>query len=539
MKIKSLLIGMLACTALVGCTNEVAPVNGENNKFDGEKAYLAVNIVTSEANSRAAGEEAYVDGTGNECAVKQARFYFFNANGSAYTNTTTTATNANYYETNLTLNEDEDNNNEEYQSTAILVIGTDQKGESAGTPYSIVAVLNPETAATELGTGSLTLDQLKSKSGNYRKFGENQFLMTNSVYANEGETKMEVFIKPENLATTAKAALENPVVIHVERVAAKMTYTTVDKNLYDTGATVENQKVYAKVTGIAPAHENPVSNLIKVINPSWTNASLGFGDFNWNNATNYRSYWATSATPTAYDNISSWNDANNKTYAYCLENTNAAEKTEAMFAAQLVKSDGSALEIAEWMGKQYAGGEDALQTAMANYLKNFWYKDGDNYVTFNKEDLVYKTLAEDATLGIEGYEVKATLSTTAPAYYIKDATGEYVTSVTEGETTTQVVNMLKDEIAKFAPAKIWKSGMTYYFTPIEHLGVDGSVAEYGVVRNHVYQINVKSITGLGTPVYKPETDVPTVVPKSDASFVAAEIHVLAWRVVNQEANLGQ
>ena len=202
-----------------------------------------------------------------------------------------------------------------------------------------------------------------------------------------------------------------------------------------------------------------------------------------------------------------------------------------MFAAQLVKADGSALEIAEWMGKQYAGGEDALQTAMANYLKNFWYKDGENYVTFNKADLVYKTLADDATLGIEGYEVKATLSTEAPVYYIKAANGEY--------TSTNVTDLLKAEIAKFAPAKIWKTGMTYYFTPIEHLGIDNSVAEYGVVRNHVYQINVKSITGLGTPVYNPDTDVPTVVPESDESFVAAEIHVLAWRVVNQEVELGK
>ena len=396
-----------------------------------------------------------------------------------------------------------------------------------------------ETAATELGTGSLTLGELKKVTCNYRKFGEKQFLMTNSVYANEGETKMEVFIKPENLATTAEAALDNPVVIHVERVAAKMTYTTVNDNLYDTGVTVETQKVYAKVTGIAPAHENPVSNLIKDITPTWKNEDLGFGEYNWNNAANYRSYWATSAKPEAYNNISSWNDANNKTYAYCLESTYASEPTEAMFAAQLVKADGTALEIAEWMGKQYAGGEDALQTAMANYLKNFWYNDGEKYVTFNKADLVYKTLAEDATLGIEGYEVKATLSTTAPAYYIKDATGKYVPSVKEGETTTQVVDMLKAEIAKFAPAKIWKSGMTYYFTPIEHLGIEGSTAEYGVVRNHVYQINVKSIKGLGTPVYNPDTEVPTVVPKSDASFVAAEIHVLAWRVVNQEVELGK
>ena len=532
MKIKSLLIGMLACSALVACTNEDSPVNGENNKFDGDKAYLAVNIVTSEANSRAAGAEAYVDGTGNECAVGKARFYFFNADGSAYTNTTT-AKNANYYETNLTLNKDEDNDNEEYQSTAILVIGTDQNGETAGTPYSIVAVLNPETAATELGTDPLTLDQLKSKSGDYRKFGANEFLMTNSVYANEGETKMEVFIKPENLATTAEAALDNPVVIHVERVAAKMTYTTEFNNKFPTGITVEGKAVYAKVTGIAPAHENPVSNLIKAITPTWTNQVLGFGQYNWNNAANYRSYWATSAEPDAYNNISSWNDANEKAYAYCLESTYAPEenRTEAMFAAKLVDAEDQDFEIAEWMGKQYAGGEDALQIAMANYLKNFWYDKDGKKETFNPEHLIFKTLADVANLGIKGYEVKAVLSDEAPTYYIKDADGGY--------TATNVTAMLQAEIAKFAPAKIWKSGTTYYFTPIEHLGVDGSVAEYGVVRNHVYQINVKSITGLGTPVYKPETDVPTVVPESDESFVAAEIHVLAWRVVNQEVELGK
>ena len=529
---------MLACSAMVACTNEDSPVNGENNKFDGEKAYLAVNIVTSEANSRAAGAEGYVDGTGNECAVGKARFYFFNADGSAYTNTTT-ATNANYYETSLSLSADKDNANEEYQSTAILVIGTNQKGETAGTPYSIVAVLNPETA--NLGNGSLTLEELKEETGDYRLFGENQFLMTNSVYANEGETKMEVFIKPENLATTAAAALEKPVVIHVERVVAKMTYTangsgiaedgtTLAAGIYDTTTEVDGQRVYAKITGIAPAHENSVSNLIKVIDPSWTNVSLGFGEYNWNNAANYRSYWATSAKPEAYSNISSWNDANNKTYAYCLESTYASEPTEAMFAAQLVKTDGSALEIAEWMGKRYAGGEDALQIAMANYLKNFWYDKDDKKETFNPEHLIFKTLEDVANLGIKGYEVKAVLSDEAPTYYVKDADGGY--------TSTNVTAMLEAEIAKFAPAKIWKNGMTYYFTPIEHLGVDNSDAEYGVVRNHVYSINVTGISGLGTPVYKPETEVPTVVPTSDESYVAAEIHVLAWRIVNQNVHLG-
>ena len=43
MKIKSLLVGMLACTALVGCSNEDEVLNGAE-AAKGEKGYIAVNF---------------------------------------------------------------------------------------------------------------------------------------------------------------------------------------------------------------------------------------------------------------------------------------------------------------------------------------------------------------------------------------------------------------------------------------------------------------------------------------------------------------
>ena len=46
MKIKSLLIGMLACSAMVACTNEDPIDNGnENPAAKSDKAYLAVKLV--------------------------------------------------------------------------------------------------------------------------------------------------------------------------------------------------------------------------------------------------------------------------------------------------------------------------------------------------------------------------------------------------------------------------------------------------------------------------------------------------------------
>ena len=47
-------------------------------------------------------------------------------------------------------------------------------------------------------------------------------------------------------------------------------------------------------------------------------------------------------------------------------------------------------------------------------------------------------------------------------------------------------------------ALVWNSGMTYYYNEIKHLNDFN-----GVVRNHIYAINVTKIAGLGTPVYNP------------------------------------
>ena len=80
--------------------------------------------------------------------------------------------------------------------------------------------------------------------------------------------------------------------------------------------------------------------------------------------------------------------------------------------------------------------------------------------------------------------------------------------------------------------------MTYYYTEIKHFGRSDSDSEYGVVRNHVYKVNVSAITGLGTPVYDSETDIDTPErPKDVNSYVAATVRVLSWKVVDNEYDI--
>jgi hypothetical protein len=82
------------------------------------------------------------------------------------------------------------------------------------------------------------------------------------------------------------------------------------------------------------------------------------------------------------------------------------------------------------------------------------------------------------------------------------------------------------------PAMVYKNGMTYYYTPVRHLGSDGSASEYGVVRNHIYKVNISDISGFGTPVYDPDTDIEIPQRPADTkSYVAAEVRILSWKVV--------
>ena len=89
------------------------------------------------------------------------------------------------------------------------------------------------------------------------------------------------------------------------------------------------------------------------------------------------------------------------------------------------------------------------------------------------------------------------------------------------------------------PALLYNEGHTYYYIDIKHLGT--AAAQWGVVRNHVYQIDVNSIKGYGTPVFNPNSNIvtPEYPELEQESFVAARINILSWKVVSQSVDIVQ
>lgn len=303
MKIKSLLIGMLASTAFVACTNDVETVeNGAVAK--GEKSYVAVNLVTPNAGSRAGETPSYKNGSGDEVKVGKIRFYFFGDNGAAYQVTDAdNETPANYIEiNNPTLKPNTPvNSNVDKISDAVLVINKSK----IAPPKSVVAVINADKL-TELGTGSLSLTQLTNAIYNVKEgiagTGENQFIMSNSVYVDAaGNTVVATPITMDNVCKAVgngneDGALDHPINIYVERVVAKVSTGNLKVGqTFDTDAEFGGKKVYAQINGWAITNYNDESYLFKSLegNSAWTSLS-----FTWNAPVDFRSFWAKSATPT-------------------------------------------------------------------------------------------------------------------------------------------------------------------------------------------------------------------------------------------------
>ena len=96
-------------------------------------------------------------------------------------------------------------------------------------------------------------------------------------------------------------------------------------------------------------------------------------------------------------------------------------------------------------------------------------------------------------------------------------------------------------------ARKYGEGLAYFSIPIQHLGYEAPAegtevanifataraGSFGLVRNHLYQININSIKGLATALRSP--DQPIVPPMDEQTYyVSAKLNVLNWRLVNPQ-----
>ena len=533
---KRFLVMALAAFAFAACSEKEESGNAIQNG-ELEQSYVAITIAADDMGTRA-DDGGYEDGREEESRVHSAYVFFFK-NGAPFhvnlsSNTTTNSGAHNYLEIDLSADDTQygtTTDNVTDIKEKVLVI-QNYKGEY---PNQMVAVLN--WTPTEDDYELIDLQTAVTALGN----DANGYVMSNSVYlvtnnGNNTATIMDYTPLTEDFIFQKEAdAMDHPVQIYVERVAAKVEYTATNNGSFNTGVEVDGTPIYAHIQSFELYNDYEQSYLLKHISKDWNENEIGFA---WNNPAWFRSYWATSLG-VGYEfpeNTFNWNNDNTALngYNYLGENTRAWTvaddvRTKVIVKALLGDEEGHAIEVVNWYGKNYVG-EDNLKIVVANTLNRLYWSstDGANFVGLENSDL--KCVARNSN-DPKAYEVYFQLSTNGEGKtWYKHENGVY-SPIDDDELNTA--------LAAVQPALVYNDGMAYYWLDIEHLGNAGKTAEYGIVRNHVYKVNITGITGLGTPIYDPTQDfIVPEKPKDINTFVSAQINILSWHVVNGDYILG-
>lgn len=544
---KKYLFLAIAALGFAACSD--SDLNGGKDpihKGEIEESYIAINLSASDITRAADG---YDDGTVDERKVNHADFFFFDGNGNAFNVTGNPATGAgggvnHLTATGLTFNEDSETDNDDISdsSNAVLLLKT-YKGEY---PSQIVAVLNWSP-----GDKSYSLEELKLAVNLSSTYDEHAyFVMSNAVYA-QGTT--EVYATPltiDNIKSTDTEAYANPVTIYVERVAAKVKVNAnasydLDKEVDYVplgGTTTVQGGVHAKIIGWDLYRDNTQSKLLKEIKASWDDDTIGF---TWNDKPWYRSYWATSLDAPTNDEIFSTPLSVGTTY-YIGENT-TKDNTKVIIMAQLVNGDNKPLEIAVWNNVEYIDEVNneserahTVRIAVANTLKNTYYaKDGNTYTGLRPEDLVCVAGGTaDAPDGVKANEVYFQLSTVGQGKdWYKLENGVYNNVADDIANDAKSTKALNAALKSVPSAVLYTNGETFYYVDIKHLGAPGKKAEFGIVRNHAYNITINSIKGYGSPVYTGVSFLEYPQTPEQNTYVSAKISILSWRLVNQSVDI--
>lgn len=546
MKIKSLLVGMLACTAMVSCTNEDVLENNDVIKA-GEKGYIAVNI------ARSTGARSFEAGIDSEHAVSEAYFYFLDGDYKGCADVCIVPGAQLKWST---VGVDD---HQTKKATALVVNGIQDE-----VPAYIVAVMNPTSAIKTLGKRP-SLAQLKGVHENYSSISQN-LVMSNAVYA--ASNNKEVVATPITLANIAHSedALKDedytPVTIQVERVVAKVAVDNLTEAIsgLNTGLAAddaekidneEDMKLEFVLTGWEVL-QNKQSGLIKDIDATnWTIT-------NWNELSLKRSYWAndynnTENGRTKYlvGSLSGKDDqfkyveetVNQKAHAALdLSNDNDGTTPYLLVSGKFVKKGtNEGVNLVEWRGQKYtAEGYLKLIAGMANVSKYYTAVTENGVTTYTSFTADLLELKDNTA---NDWGATAVLKDETTQFYTVDFLADGVT-VNKEKVQEASIDEVKAAIAAFEEIKYWNGGNTYYFVPIRHQEFTAktettpAVNYYGVVRNHVYKMNITNINGYGTPVSDPNQGIDKPEnPDEGDTYMQAEVVILDWKVVNNDVEL--
>ena len=528
----------LAAMMFTSCSSDepAGPTNGEVNENGG---YLAVNIMAAGGSRATSSATDFEDGTPTENEATKGLFLFYDDNG----NPTQTPQLVNLEWNNTSSNAPQIEN---ISKAVVVVAGKTQ-------PTQMLVILNPGN----LQLAGLNLETARNKVADYATglTTQGSFIMTNSAYALANNStlvkstslKDAKFYESEEAATQGQDAVQ----VYVERVVAKIeTSNTVnDLNISNSDVTLvpdedgQNPtpiKIKPVVNGIEVANVATTSFLFKNINnlAAWYSAWNSVNDFE-----NKRCYWAGFPTDLKVANHS-WNDINGATNqkftTYVQENTQMEHPTAIIIAATLTNTTtNEAQDLIRWSDNYYK--PERFKSAIATFVQNggFMVKETVDGVeklrSVKPEEVDYITDTQHKELvkagKIEAYHTVGCIADAAKTLAFVKADG---TPATVEEINTHLQTMANRFL-------YWKGGKTYYYVNIEHFGDKTESIDFGtgVVRNHIYRLTLRSISGLGTPVFNPKEIINPQKPDDKIFRMRAQINILKWRIVNQTVDFGK
>lgn len=550
MKKKLFFLPFIAALAFAGCSNDDDPATGGNENKGDDYGYVAVNIVQPKSVGTRDASKGFEYGTDDENKAESGLFFIFDKDGKIYSMDNNPQSIA------LTTDKSGDDANTvtpqvEKIYNAVLMIDGAKTAPTDG--LQIVCVLN---APADLATSSVsTLSDLQAIIADYSAHTSGTFIMSNSVYKDNKNAILGATIAKKNILESASAALKNPVDIYVERVVAKIRTKSISFDNQGANPAIDGveKNLTINLTGIEIANIAQTSYLVK---------NIGDISYDWAwDATNKRSYWETVPNNLTYGNKSYKDIVNDSpkdgdggsfditkvnTTDYIQPNT-SNQNTAVLVTAELL--DRTTPFSFVYLRGGYFTPDNALALIAQYAANNGYYKktsaEGVTPTTYSQlatNDFEWKNKYDEGATQytwLERYEVVAQVKSNVSNLYKKDG-DEYTLA-----TTVDINNLLAgSEGSHPYVAQFYKDGKCYYFVNIDQTSVanehkatgesDDDHTYDGVVRNHIYDLTLNSIKGIGTPVFDPDDIIIPERPDNETLYyLAAQINVLAWKVVTQ------
>ena len=201
-----------------------------------------------------------------------------------------------------------------------------------------------------------------------------------------------------------------------------------------------------------------------------------------------------------------------------------------------------------------------------NYYKKDadWSADNQHYVQLGTKDFKWvnnnDVTGDDAVtvpgltageLKLKSYEAIAVLADDVEVYKesVDETSGEKSYTKADASDVNKLLLKENSKGGYMYAARVYTDGKCYYFVNIDQTSVaisngytvaEGAAKTHvfdGVVRNHIYDLSLNDITGIGTPVFDPDdVIVPTKPEDEQLWYLAARIKVLKWRLVKQDVS---